>query len=103
MIGRIIGSSGQSYFWYPMARTFGNAALGSIGVNTFAFVIGVASAGGDACGTCSGTVLGVLKNGVAVIGVASTGGGACGTNIGTVGVAVIGLAFGTGKPELSVV
>ena len=91
-----------------MARTFGNAALGSIGVNTFAFVTGIASAGGDACGTCSGTVLGVLINGVAcnpvaVIGVASTGGGACGTSIGTVGVAVIGLAFGTGKPELSVV
>ena len=65
------GSSGQSYFLYPMMRIFGSSAFGSIGVNVLSFGIGVASAGGDACGTI----------------------------VGTVGVIVIGLAFGTGKPE----
>ena len=57
---------------YPAMMICGNSAFGSIGVNVLSFGIGVASAGGDACGTI----------------------------VGTVGVIVIGLAFGTGKPEL---
>ena len=60
---------------YPVIRICGSSAFGSIGVNDLAFEIGVASVGGDACGTI----------------------------IGTVGVIVIGLAFGTGKPELAAV
>ena len=60
---------------YPVIRICGSSAFGSIGVNDLTFEIGIASVGGDACGT----------------------------TVGTVGVIVIGLAFGTGKPELAAV
>ena len=56
---------------YPAIRICGSSAFGSIGLNVLSFEIGVASVGGDACGTSSGTV----------------------------GVIVIGLAFGTGNPD----
>ena len=60
---------------YPVIRTCGSSAFGSIGVNDLAFEIGIASVGGDAWGTA----------------------------VGTVGVIVIGLAFGVDKPELAAV
>ena len=56
---------------YPAIRICGSSAVGSIGVNVLSFEIGVASVGGDACGTC----------------------------VGTVGVITVGLAVGTGKPD----